>query len=345
MWKVLLPVILLVLFSFFNLLGIKNYLVINQLFFIAAGLVAYVLIRKIGFHYLKQNIPILYWFFILVLVATYIIGVEVKGSKRWIDFYYFNIQPSEIFKVFYVLFLADFFSKKKEYELGVKTYVTGLFSMMLPAVIILKQPDLGNAMVYAGSFFMIALFSRTPKKYIFWTLILFFLLTPLLWNVLGEFQKQRITTFINPTLDQRGAGYNMLQAVITTGSGKFAGKGLGYGTQSKLFYLPENHTDFAFSSLVEQFGFFGGFFIISFYIFLFISLLKKIVQYAKPTWDKENECYFLFLIGFFAILFTQTVINIGMNMGLFPITGITLPFISYGGSSLVSLLIGFALLR
>jgi rod shape determining protein RodA len=156
---------------------------------------------------------------------------------------------------------------------------------------------------------------------------------PLGWFFLKDYQRQRIVSFFNPHFDYQGASYHMIQSIISVGAGGFFGRGLGFGTQSKLNFLPESHTDFIFASLVEQFGFLGGFLILVLYGFLFYLLLKRSLFFLKQKDEQEN---FLVIMGVLAYFFFQMLINIGMNMGLFPITGIVLPFLSYGGSALIS---------
>lgn len=343
MIAILLPTLLLNLFSFFNLLGIKKELVFNELVFLGIALGFFFLAKKIKLHFFRENAKFFYWLFVALLIATYIIGAEIRGSRRWIDFYFFNFQPSEFFKIFFVIFFADFFSRLKKNLDNLSTFLKSLLYFLLPTFIIFKQPDLGNALVYVAIYLTILLFSEVPKRYILTLTLICVLILPAGWLFLHDYQKDRLTSFINPEANQRGTSYNMTQAIITTGSGKFLGKGLGFGTQSKLFFLPENHTDFAFSSLVEQFGFVGGFVVIVLYIYVFILFVKRALLYVKHT-DEENLFSFYFIVGFFAFFMFQTLVNIGMNLGMFPIVGIALPFISYGGSSLVSLLFAFGLI-
>jgi len=172
-------------------------------------------------------------------------------------------------------------------------------------------------------------------------LLAIFSVIPLGFTLLHNYQKARIFSFLNPEFDQQGTAYNMIQSVITVGSGKFLGRGLGLGTQSRLFFLPENHTDFAFASLVEQFGFVGGGLVIICYIIIFIILAKRLVALF---YDKESDLKkaFLYTLGFTSYFTFQVIINIGMNLGIMPITGIALPIISYGGSSIVAAMIGLA---
>ncbi len=330
-------------FAFFNLLGIRKDLVGNQIIYFLIGIGIFFLVRKLGINFFRNNVKFFYWLFIFLLAATFIIGIEVKGSRRWIDLYFFNFQPSEFFKIFFILFLADFFVKHRKNIEDFSTFLKSLGYFMLPLLIIFKQPDLGNAMVLVFIYTIILLFSNTPKKYILYSALTLLLILPIGWFTLKDYQRNRITSFLNPEIDQQGINYNLVQAVITVGSGKFLGRGLGFGTQSKLFFLPENHTDFAFSSLVEQFGFLGGICILILYFVISTDLIKRISPIFGSS-DEDNLFKRLFMLGFFAYFVFQIFINIGMNLGLLPITGVALPLISYGGSSLVSFMLGLALI-
>lgn len=342
MIALLLPSILLFIFSLFNLLGIKQNLFINELTFFGFAVIAFIIVKKIGRPFFNLNAYFIYWFFIFLLVFTYIIGFEAKGSKRWIDLYFFNFQPSEFFKVFFAFFMAHILAKRSSYinELGV--FLISLIYFIIPTFVIFMQPDLGNAMVYVVIYISILLFAYIPKKYLVYMLLCFIIMLPPGWLVLKDYQKARITSFLNPH-DISGDSYNMIQAVITSGSGQFTGKGLGLGTQSRLYFLPENHTDFAFSSLVEQFGFVGGITVIILFFFIITAMIRKLVGLYKKT-DAESREGFLYTIGFMSYILFQIIINIGMNLGMVPVAGIALPFISYGGSALIAVMVGLALL-
>jgi rod shape determining protein RodA len=168
-------------------------------------------------------------------------------------------------------------------------------------------------------------------------------LAPIGWLFLHSYQKARILSFLNPHIDTQGTAYNMIQAVITIGSGKFMGRGMGLSTQSRLYFLPENTTDFAFASLVEQFGFVGGIVVIAMYAALIYFIIRRAAKYFHSQ-DKEGRANFLYTIGILSYLLFQIFVNIGMNMGLLPIAGVALPFVSYGGSAVLALLIGLALI-
>lgn len=334
---------LITIFGLFNLLGIDKSYFFHQLVFFLIGLTIYFVIKKIGRNFFYLNTKFFYWIFIFFLIITFIIGLEAKGSKRWIELYFFNFQASETLKIFFIIFLADFFLIKDYAGETFSHFLSSLFYFLLPTLIIFKQPDLGNALVFAVIYLSMLLFSPIPKKYILYLLLFFSIVSPILWPFLKGYQKDRILSFINPHLDPQGTSYNMIQAMITVGSGKFFGKGMGLGTQTKLSFLPENHTDFAYASLVEQFGFFGGFITLLFYGLMIFLLVRRLLGYFISK-DKENQKRFLILIGFVSYFSFQVFVNIGMNFGLLPIAGITLPFISYGGSSIVALMIGLGLI-
>ncbi len=331
------------MFGLFNLFGLNRELFIRQLIYLVVGFSIYFFVKSLGRYFFKANSRFFYWFFIGVLVLTFIVGLEVKGSKRWLNFYFFNFQGSEFFKIFFILFLSEIVTVKNLLSNSFFRFIKIFLYFLLPFVIIFKQPDLGNAMVYFFIFIVLLLFSEIPKKYLSYLIGLIFLFTPLGWLLMKDYQKDRILSFINPHLDTQGTSYNMIQSVITIGSGMFFGRGLGLSTQSRLYFLPENTTDFAFASLVEQFGFFGGFFVLLFFSLIFISLAKKAIYYYYQKND-EDQKNFLYSLGILTFLASQTIINIGMNMGIMPVTGIALPFISYGGSSAIAILLGLALL-
>ncbi|MDH7476631.1 MAG: FtsW/RodA/SpoVE family cell cycle protein [Microgenomates group bacterium] len=343
MTSLLLPTFFLITFGFFNLLGINQTSAINQLFNFVLGFIVFFIIKKIGYRFFKNNSLFFYWFFVGLILLTFFIGISVKGSKRWINLYFTNFQSSEFFKVFFIIFLADFFSKVDKKVNDLKIFIQSFFYFILPTFAIFKQPDLGNAIIVSLIYLTLLIFSGIPKKYLFCLFSAIIISLPVGWLSLKSYQKERIISFFSPEVDSQGTAYNMTQAVITIGSGRFFGRGLGKGTQSQLLFLPENQTDFAFASLVEQFGFFGGFLVIFLYFIMAVKLIKKIIKYYYQK-SKEGIYNFLFNLGIFGYLIYQVFINIGMNLGLMPVAGVALPFISYGGSAFTSLMIGFALL-
>jgi len=209
----------------------------------------------------------------------------------------------------------------------------------VPFFLVFRQPDLGTSIVYGSAWVAMLMAGGFPLGLLVSGAVVGIAGLPLFWKTLAGYQKARILTFINPASDPSGAGYNALQAMIAVGSGQLFGRGLGRGTQSHLRFLPEFHTDFIFATLVEELGFIGGLMLFVLYGALLWQLLKPYIRGSVG-----NPFVFFYTIGLFGILLTQVVINAGMNMGIIPVTGITLPFVSYGGSSILSLCIAFGLL-
>ncbi len=331
------------IFGLFNLFGLSHDLFFRQLIYLILGFLGYYFLKLIGPHFFHLNTKFFYWFFIGVLLITFVVGLEVRGSKRWLNFYFFNFQGSEFFKIFFILFLAKILTVKNILSNSFLNFIKIFLYFLLPFIIIFKQPDLGNAIIYFFIFISLIMFSSVPKKYLGYLIGLMITFTPVGWFLMKDYQRLRILSFISPHLDTLGTAYNMIQAVITIGSGMFFGRGLGLSTQSRLFFLPENTTDFAFASLVEQFGFFGGFFVLIFFTIIFINLAKKTIHFYYQK-SEEDQKKFLYCLGILTYFSSQTIINLGMNMGIMPVTGIALPFISFGGSSVLAVLLGFALL-
>lgn len=330
-------------FGLLNLFGINQSLFWRQLQFLIISLLVFFVIKKIKRNFFIANNKFFYWSFLILILSVFFFGEQVRGAKRWLSFPLFNLQPSEFFKIFFIIFLARYLSKKNLHHDNRIRFGSILFYFLLPAFLIFKEPDLGSTIVLGSIFASLTLASNLPKKY-FINLVLFLIFTlPLGWLFLQSYQRVRILSFFNPHLDTQGTAYNMMQSIITIGSGRFFGKGLGLGTQAKLLFLPENFTDFAFSSLVEQLGFFGGGVVIVLFFLLCFFLLQKLFSYLSQN-DEGERFNFFYVLGVFSFLVCQIVINIGMNLGMLPITGITLPLISYGGSSLVSFMLALALM-
>lgn len=343
-WGILFPAILLFFIGIFNLAGVRSDLITTQ---VIAGIMAiafFVILKTIGINFFKNNSTLLYWSGISLLILTYFIGFEARGSRRWIDLHFFSFQTSEFFKPFFAIFIAQYFVEHKAWLFKFRTTVVALGYFLLPTILILKQPDLGTALVYFSMFIPVLVYSGVPRKILAQLSVMALIITPIYWMILKEYQRVRLLSFLNPQADMHGSGYNLVQSIIAIGSGKVLGRGLGYGTQAKLNFLPEFHTDFAFASLVEQFGFIGG----ALVIVLFLVLIRSCVGELRRRYndkDDDGKFRFLYQLSIFSSIIFQSGINIGMNMGLFPITGITLPFISYGGSSLIALFASLAFLH
>ncbi len=341
----LLPVLFIYLFGLINIFGIRPDLTLRHMVFFAVGIVLFILIKalRINIHFFRHNAQIMYWIFVILLVITYFFGVEVNGSRRWFDIFIFRFQPSEFIKIFFIIFLANMFAKYQAYSQKQYIFLLTLGYTLLPFILILRQPDLGSAMVIFAIFITMAFLSAIPKKHIVSFFIFILSLMPIFWFLLHDYQRARITSFMEPTANVSSTTYNMTQAIIAIGSGSLTGNGLGLGSQSQLYFLPEYHTDFVFSSFVEQFGFIGGFILIVLYLIFFSILFMRILKFSGEK-DEAGKFNYYYLVGFSALVIFQTCVNIGMNLGLLPIAGITLPFVSYGGSSLITLMLGLALL-
>jgi len=326
----LISIILLNLFGLLNLTGLRSDLLPQTLLFTFVGVVLFTLFSRIKPELLEQNYKIIFLIFVVLLFIT-LFTDSIRGSKRWIDFGFFQFQTSEFFKPFFIVCLAAILNAQNRFG---KLKLFAVISMFLiPAGAIFLQPDLGSAIIYSTVFATIFYFSGLSSKLTAIIGGVLVSLMPLLWFVMKDYQKARIIGFLNPDLDPRGLTYNITQAIIAIGSGGLLGKGLGLGTQAQYRFLPEFHTDFAFAAFIEQFGFMGGLLLLLAFSLLFFRLIMKMFQ------NKDNDFKFLFLVGTIALIFFELVINMGMNLGLMPVTGIALPFISYGGSSLLSTMI------
>jgi rod shape determining protein RodA len=269
----------------------------------------------------------LYAITLLMLLAVPVIGKTVLGAKRWIDFGLFNFQPSELAKFTILLLGARLLSADSE-KLNLRELSSLMGLGFIPAILIIKQPDLGTGMLVLLLLGGLVLF-RGVQPWLFRTLcVLVPLVMPLSWFVLKDYQKRRILSFLDPATDPLGAGYHILQSEIAVGSGRVFGKGFLGGTQSQLRFLPEKHTDFAVAVFGEEWGFFGMIVLLS----LFCTFLYQITVVARDAKDPYGS---YLAAGVFFYFFWQVLINMGMVLGLMPVVGVPLPFISYGGSATI----------
>lgn len=308
----------------------------TQLAFVIAGLIIVFLLSRIDTRTFFSFSTGLYIASILLLVLTMIIGKNIRGSVRWIDLGFFNLQTSEIVKPFLAIFYSSYLAQKKISKW--KEILQFLFLSMIPVIFTVIQPDLGSALILICLPLVLLVFTGNIKKLIVIAAVALAIVVPLESKLLKPYQRLRLETFINPYKDPQGAGYNVIQATIAVGSGGIFGKGVKLGTQSHLNFLPERHTDFIFASFVEEFGLVGAMFLLAAYF----TILNTCIQTAKALKDKRTSFLSLSVFTIFAF---QTIVNIGMNLGVMPVTGITLPLFSYGGSSLLSfaILIGLQL--
>lgn len=309
-------------------------LALQQLFYGVFGVLLYLGIGSFDFRALKPFIKPGYFIVLVLLIITFLVGVESRGVVRWIPLGLFNMQPSEFAKPILILALASFWSKRQAswQNIGLS------FLVLLPlAALIFRQPDLGTTLTVIFVWFTMLIAANISLFKLLFLGVIGTTAIPVSWNFLQAYQKQRIVSFLSPTQDPQGIGFHVIQSMIAVGSGEFFGRGLGRGTQSRLRFLPEFQTDFIFAFIAEELGFIGSavvLFLYSVIFFLGFRLLKRVN-------DRFGE---LIVIGVLAMLFFQITINIGMNTGIVPITGITLPLLSYGGSSVITTLFSLGLI-
>ncbi len=300
----------------------------GQVMYMVLGIGLMYVVSSVDYRVLMFSAWPYYALLMLILIVTVVVGAEARGSVRWLDVFGVRLQTSELAKPLLILFLANVLSKN--YPSNWKKLAITIALTLLPVLLVFIQPDLGTALIL-GFIVAVALVSAgVDFKRLFGVMLVGLLIVPMGFGLLKPYQKNRLTSFLSPASDPLGTGYNAAQAMIAVGSGKLFGRGLGQGTQSQLNFLPERHTDFIFASLVEEMGFLGGVLVIIAYLGLGWGLLG--VARSAPT-DEGS----LVAVMMLSLIWVQAFINMGMNMGIVPVTGITLPFVSVGGSSLISL--------
>lgn len=313
---------------------------VKQLNWMTFGLIISLLACSIDYHILEDFSYWLYGLLILLLVAVLVVGKRSLGATRWLHLGFFTIQPSELMKIVIIITFARYFNNFHAVGgLTIKDMLFPLTMLAVPALLIMKQPDLGTAMLVVLIAFSMAFFVGFRWS----TIVTFVLVTvPLGWFAwavyMKPYQKNRVLDFINPERSRLGSGYHIIQSKIAVGSGGFWGKGFVKGTQAQLRFLPEQHTDFAFSVYAEEWGFVGAFLL----IVLYIALILWGLNIARRCNDRLGA---LLAVGVTAMLFWHTVINIGMVIGLFPVVGVPLPFFSYGGTSMITSMVGVGILQ
>jgi len=323
----ILPIIVLMVGSLSILQSITPNLGLYQLIYVSLGLLIIFLVSRIDSETLTQ-VPML-WYGLGTgsLIITELFGVVSRGSARWITVFGQRFQTSEFAKVALILFAAGWLQNHSLTEPKNTLKFIALFAV--PCLLVFIQPDLGSAMMLGFIAIIALIVSGIPAKQLITITLIIASIIPIGLLALKPYQRDRLTSFVNPQQDPLGSGYNAAQAVIAVGSGQLFGRGLGQGTQSHLKFLPERQTDFIFSSYVEELGFTGGMILIGMYGWLAWALLMA----AKSASTQSQSLICLISTGH---LLSQAFVNIGMNMGVLPITGVTLPLVSYGGSSLLS---------
>jgi rod shape determining protein RodA len=309
---------------------------LQQLLFSLLGFLVFFIFSGLDWRLFKSMAFPLWLAVLFLLLILPIFGEPIRGATRWIDLGFFRFQPSELAKPVLILALAWFFDKR--YSFSPKNIIISFFFVFPYLILIFRQPDLGNAFIIFLIWASIVFISGLPFLLAFLGLVFTGLALPVLWFFLAAYQKARIFSFLDPTLDPLGTGYNIIQSQIAIGSGQLFGRGFGRGTQSLLAFLPERQTDFIFATLSEELGLFGA----SILLLVFLILVIHLLDIAKISAKRFPA---LISIGVATWILVQIVINVGMNLGIVPVTGITLPLISYGGSSLISTLLGLGIIN
>jgi rod shape determining protein RodA len=274
---------------------------------------------------------------ILLLVAVKFWGVQSQGSRRWINLFVFNLQPSELMKVGIILFLSNYYHKISSGDVNKFKYLFyPLLALLIPFMLVVSQPDLGTALLILVSGIVITWLSGVKWRIFAYLAGLFIVLAPIAISFLKPYQKNRILTFLNPDSDPLGAGYQIIQSKIAIGSGGLFGKGFLNGSQAYLNFLPEKHTDFIFTLYSEEFGFVGS----AFMVFLYFLITFRITIIGNMTRSIFGKLY---CYGFATAFFVYVAVNMSMVLGLLPIVGAPLPILSYGGSSMLAMMLGLGI--
>ena len=305
-------------------------LFLKQLVWLFLGLGLFFLIQGFDKHFWRNAAAIGYVLTILVLAGLLWFGATTRGIHGWLYLGPIALQPAEFAKITVVLFLATVLEKLNFDIANARHLLLVLAAVALPAALVALLPDFGSAFIIIAVSAVMVLYTGLDKRKFLLLILGGALVAAFAWfGFLQDYQKARLLTFVNQEADPLGAGYNVRQAIVAVGSGGVFGRGLGLGPQSQLNFLPEQETDFIFAALAEELGFIGAAAVLAIYLFM----LRRIYFLVKAGEDLFTN---FMLLGIISIFLIQSVINIGMNMGLFPVTGVTLPFVSYGGSSLLA---------
>ena len=326
-----------------NNLGIKtgeDYFFSRQIIWILIAVSIFFTFSFIDWRFLKKSeiLMALLLFFVAVLFFLFAFGKIVRGASSWLETSFFAIQPSDPLKLVIILILAKYFSRRHIEIADIRHIIISGAYVFIPAVLVFFQPDFGSAIVLFLIWFGMIFISGVNKKHLLAIFLIGAITLGACWLfIFKPYQKQRIVSFVHPLADIRGAGYNAFQSTIAVGSGKIFGKGIGFGTQSRLEFLPEHQTDFIFAAFAEEWGLLGVFFLFSFFGIIIYRILKA-------AFFGQSNFEALFGMGLAIFLMAHFTIHVGMNIGLLPVTGLGLPFMSYGGSNLVTVFAGLGIL-
>ena len=315
-------------FSFYTKNHLTRFLVFFSMFLVLSFVRVSVWYRQAYIFYILG---------ILLLLLVIFFGISASGSKRWINFFIMNLQPSELMKIAIIVCFARYYHRIQSSDIqSYKYLLQPIILLLIPCYLVITQPDLGTAILIAGSGLAIIWLAGLNLKYFVYSGLILLVSLPFVISFLKPYQKSRILTFFNPDRDPLGAGYQIIQSKIAIGSGGLLGKGFLQGTQSYLEFLPEKHTDFIFTLFSEEFGFVGSMVLILLYILLIYRIIR--IGFSCRSFFAKLYCF-----GFASALFLYIFVNIAMVLGLLPIVGAPLPIMSYGGSSMLSIMLGLSI--
>jgi len=322
--------------SILGLLTMNSFVGNNDFFFkqtiwLIVSIIFFFIFTFFDFRFLRKTnaVVIIFVLSFLLLLFLFAIGKGIKGAESWFDFGSFSFQPVEFVKLALIILLSKYFSRRHIEIANIRHIIISGFYAFLVFALVLFQPDFGSALIILFVWLGMILVSGVSKKHLFIVFTLGVVVFTILWGfVLQDYQKQRIVNFLHPLADIRGAGYSAYQSTIAVGSGQILGKGVGYGTQSKLQFLPEYHTDFIFAAFAEEWGFIGVVILFGLFGILLARLLFN-------SYHGATNFEILFGLGLSILFMSHFIVNVGMNIGLMPVTGITFPFMSYGGTNLL----------
>ena len=315
-------------FSFYTKNHLTRFLVFFSMFLVLSFVRVSVWYRQAYIFYILG---------ILLLLLVIFFGISASGSKRWINFFIMNLQPSELMKIAIIVCFARYYHRIQSSDIqSYKYLLQPIILLLIPCYLVITQPDLGTAILIAGSGLAIIWLAGLNLKYFIYSGLILLVSLPFVISILKPYQKSRILTFFNPDRDPLGAGYQIIQSKIAIGSGGLLGKGFLQGTQSYLEFLPEKHTDFIFTLFSEEFGFVGSMVLILLYALLIYRIIR--IGFSSRSFFAKLYCY-----GFASALFLYIFVNIAMVVGLLPIVGAPLPIMSYGGSSMLSIMLGLSI--
>lgn len=298
----------------------------KQIIWVIISWIILIIFSRVNYRFYLDITYLFYVLNLFLLLAVYLFGKKTMGAQRWLSISGFTFQPSELSKITAIFLLAKLFSSgENSFRKG---FILPFFLIVVNALFIFKQPDLGTALVLVILFILVGFSSRVSKKYFVFLIIGGIMFFPFAMHFLKDYQKKRLIVFLNPNVDPLGAGYTIIQSKIAIGSGKLAGKGFLSGTQNQFNFLPERHTDFIFTIIAEEWGFLGSLFLLLIYWLIIRTIMAKIKE-SKDSFVK------LMLAGIASFFFIHVFVNIGMTLGILPVVGIPLTFLSYGGTNLL----------